>query len=119
VDEEEFTQYLIAQGYSEAEARALAGDEDLAPDGFLEITGRDGRPVQVGVDASMGFAGVVRFTVPGQPGREEREDEVRRRNTQLVLDLAAAQARITAAEAERDEARRELARYQGGDQSDG
>jgi hypothetical protein len=57
--------------------------------------------------ASMGFAGVMRFTVPGQPGREEREEEVRRRNTQLVLDLAAA-------EAERDEARRELARYRDG-----
>jgi hypothetical protein len=107
VDEDEFTRYLAAQGYSEAEARALAGDEDLAPDGFLEITARDGRTVEVGVDASMGFAGVMRFTVPGQPGREEREEEVRRRNTQLVLDLAAA-------EAERDEARRELARYRDG-----
>lgn len=106
MDEEEFIQFLVAQGYGEAEARALASDEDLAADGFLEIRARDGRMMAVEVDDSMGFAGVVRFTVPGQPGREEREDAVRRRNTQLVLALAAA-------EAERDEARRELARLRG------
>jgi hypothetical protein len=62
----------------------------------------------------MGFAGIVRFTVPGQPGRDEREDEVRRRNTRLVLDLAGGEARIAELEDERDTARRELARYQGG-----
>lgn len=118
MDEDEFIQFLIAQGYSEAGARALVDDEDLAPDGFLEIRGRDGQAVEVEVDASMGFAGVIRFTVPGQPGREEREDEVRRRNTRLVLDLAAAEARAGLAEAQRDDALRELARYQGG-QSDG
>jgi hypothetical protein len=118
VDEEEFTEYLIAQGYSEAETRALIDDEDLAPDGFLEVRGRDGRPVEVEVDASMGFAGVIRFSVPGQPGREEREAEVRRRNTRLVLDLAAAEARAAVAEAERDEALRELARCRGGRSDD-
>jgi hypothetical protein len=113
VDEEQFIQYLIAQGYSEAGARALIDDEDLAPDGFLEIRARDGSTVTVEVDASMGFAGVILFTVPGQPGPAERETEVRRRNTQLVLALAAAEARICAVEAERDAARRELARYRG------
>lgn len=109
MSEDEFTQFLVEQGYTEAEARALVDqvlddDSGIAPDGFLDIRGRDGRAVEVEVDASMGFAGVLRFIVPGQ---EER-----------AAGLAAAEARIAEVEAERDEARRELARCRG-DLSDG
>ena len=72
MDEDEFITFLTARGYSAADARALVDqvlDGNLAPDGFLDVTCGDGHVVQVEVDDSMGFAGVVRFNVPGQPAQ--------------------------------------------------
>lgn len=68
MDEEAFITFLVARGYSPGGARALVDQVlygDLAPDGFLDVTCGDGQIVQVEVDDSMGFAGEVRFIVPG------------------------------------------------------
>ena len=72
MDDEEFIQFLVKEGYAEPEARALVGqvyedDCEIAPEGFFDISGRDGRTVEVEVDGSMGFAGVLRFIVTGEP----------------------------------------------------
>jgi hypothetical protein len=74
LDIDDFIGFLVLQGYAEYEALALAGqafDDDFDPSlDHLEIRDRNGRPVKVGIDASMGFAGQLRFIVHGQPAAE-------------------------------------------------
>lgn len=66
LDQTEFTRYLIAEGYTEPDARALvdgALEDDDAEQ--VEIRDRNGETVTVEVDASFGFAGLVEFVLPG------------------------------------------------------
>lgn len=111
MDDEEFIQFLVKEGYAEPEARALVGqvyddDSEIAPEGFFDIRTRDGSTVEVEVDGSMGFAGVLRFIVTGEPSREQRREielreanariaELGRHNGQLAARLAESEAELS------------------------
>jgi hypothetical protein len=71
VDEGQFIRFLVAQGYTGPEARALAGQAHDDDTDYLDIRDRNDRVVEVEVDTSMGFAGELRFIVPGEPGWPE------------------------------------------------
>lgn len=67
MDDEEFTRFLVARGYDREAARALIGqvyDDEIGGDGFLDIEGQDSLVV-IEIDASMGFAGILRFKIFG------------------------------------------------------
>ena len=70
MDEDEFMQFLLEQEYAGPEARALI-DQALNGDlDYLDIRDKNGRAVEVEIDASMGFAGQIRFIVHEQPAAE-------------------------------------------------
>lgn len=59
--------------------------------------------MKVEVDGSMGFAGLLRFIVPGHPGHEAgHAADLGRRDDRLAIDLAAAEAEIARLRQDRD-----------------